>query len=178
MQRTPRFLLAALLAAVLLPFSLFAQSTLPAVGQKAPTFTLPSQDGTSISLEGFRGQWVVVYFYPKDMTSGCTIEAHNFQRDLHLFEAHNAVVLGISVDSPESHKQFCTKESLDFRLLADTSHSVTTAYGSLMEHDGMAMAARNTFLIDPAGKIAQRWTKVNPTTASSEVLHALAESRP
>lgn len=177
MQRIPRFLLAALLAVVLLP-SLFAQTTLPAVGQTAPTFTLPSQDGTPISLASFRGQWVVVYFYPKDMTSGCTIEAHNFQRDLHLFKAHNAVVLGISVDSPESHKQFCTKESLDFRLLADTSHSVTTAYGSLMEYGGMTMAARNTFLVDPAGKIAQLWTKVNPTTASSEVLHALAESRP
>jgi peroxiredoxin Q/BCP len=175
MQRISRWTFAALLmaAAALLPRTLFAQSTLPAAGQTAPAFTLPSQDGTPITLASFHGKWVVVYFYPRDMTSGCTIEAHNFQRDLKLFEAHNAVVLGVSVDSADSHKQFCTKESLDFRLLADTSHTVTEAYGSLAEYGGVTIAARNTFLIDPKGKIAQVWTKVKPATASSDVLAAL-----
>ncbi len=104
---------------------------MPAVGQVAPTFTLPSQDGSQISLASFRGKWVVLYFYPKDMTTGCTIEAHNFQRDLAQFDARNAVILGVSVDTPDSHKQFCTKEGLTFRLLADPDHKVVEAYGSL-----------------------------------------------
>ena len=96
-----------------------ADQTMPAAGQAAPTFTLPSQDGSQIALDSFHGKWVVLYFYPKDMTQGCTIEAHNFQRDLAKFEAVNAVIVGVSVDTPDSHKQFCTKEGLTFRLLAD-----------------------------------------------------------
>jgi peroxiredoxin Q/BCP len=107
------------------------------------------------------------------MTTGCTIEAHNFQRDLGQFEAKHAVILGVSVDSPDSHQQFCTKEGLTFRLLADTTHDVTKSYGSLGEHSGIAMAQRNTFLVDPDGKIAKVWTKVNPSTSSSDVLAAL-----
>jgi peroxiredoxin Q/BCP len=165
----------ALAVCVFAAVRLTAQSaaTLPGIGQKAPTFTLPSQDGSQISLNSFHGKWVVLYFYPKDMTSGCTIEAHNFQRDIKQFEAHHAVVLGVSVDSSSSHQQFCTKEGLTFRLLADQSHAVTKAYGSLSEHLGFAYAQRNTFLIDPQGNIAHVWTKVNPITASTDVLAAL-----
>ena len=150
---------------------------LPAVGQAAPTFTLPSQDGTQISLESFRGKWVVLYFYPKDMTPGCTIEAHNFQRDQAQYEAANAVILGVSVDTPESHQQFCTKEGLSFRLLADPQHKVVEAYGSLGSFMGITIANRNTFLIDPAGKIAKVWTKVQVQHHSEEVLAALAEAK-
>ena len=150
-----------------------ANQTMPSVGQVAPTFTLPSQDGSQISLGSFKGKWVVLYFYPKDMTPGCTIEAHNFQRDLAQFEARNAVILGVSVDSPDSHKTFCTKEGLTFRLLADPKHTVVDAYGSLGNFAGITIANRNTFLIDPAGKIAQVWTKVNPQTASTDVLAAI-----
>jgi peroxiredoxin Q/BCP len=106
-----------------------ADQTLPAVGQTAPGFTLPSQDSSQISLESFRGKWVVLYFYPRDMTPGCTIEAHNFQRDLPKFEAQDAVILGVSVDTPDSHKTFCTKEGLTFRLLADPDHAAVDAYG-------------------------------------------------
>jgi peroxiredoxin Q/BCP len=146
---------------------------MPAVGQVAPTFTLPSQDGSQISLQSFRGKWVVLYFYPKDMTSGCTIEAHNFQRDLAQYEARNAVILGVSVDSADSHKQFCTKEGLTFRLLADTNHTVVQAYGSLGNFAGIKIASRNTFLIDPQGKVAKVWTKVNPSSTSTEVLAAI-----
>ncbi len=173
-------LLFVLVAVVVLAASLVtnqtAAQTLPSVGQDAPGFTLPSQDGSQISLESFRGKWVVLYFYPKDMTSGCTIEAHNFQRDQAQYDAANAVILGVSVDTPDSHKQFCTKEGLTFRLLADPEHKVVDAYGSLGSFMGMKIANRNTFLIDPSGKIAQVWTKVNPSTHSAQVLAALPNS--
>jgi peroxiredoxin Q/BCP len=148
---------------------------MPAVGQVAPGFTLPSQDGSEISLSSFRGKWVVLYFYPKDMTSGCTIEAHNFQRDQAQFDAANAVILGVSVDTPDSHKQFCTKEGLTFRLLADPGHKVVEAYGSLGNYMGIKIANRHTFLIDPQGKIVRVWTKVEVQHHSAEVLAALAE---
>ncbi|MGA2754461.1 MAG: peroxiredoxin [Terracidiphilus sp.] len=148
-------------------------ATMPAVGQPAPTFTLPSQTGEQISLDSFRGKWVVLYFYPKDMTTGCTIEAHKFQDALSQFEAKNAVILGVSVDSTDSHQQFCTKDGLTFHLLSDTGHNVVSAYGSLGGFNGMVFANRNTFLIDPQGKIAKVWVKVNPTTAASDVLAAL-----
>ncbi len=147
--------------------------TMPAVGQAAPTFTLPSQTGEPISLDSFHGKWVVLYFYPKDMTTGCTIEAHKFQDALPQFDAKNAVILGVSVDTVDSHKQFCTKDSLTFHLLADPDHKVVSAYGSLGGFAGITMANRNTFLIDPQGKIAKEWVKVNPNTAASDVLAAL-----
>ena len=103
----------------------------PAVGSAAPEFTLNSQEGTPVSLKDYRGQWVVLYFYPKDFTSGCTIEAHNFQRDQPLYQQKKVIVLEVSVDSADSHKQFCAKEGLNFKLLADTDHTVSSAYGSL-----------------------------------------------
>jgi peroxiredoxin Q/BCP len=148
---------------------------IPSAGQMAPTFTLPSQDNSRISLSDYKGKWVVLYFYPKDMTSGCTMEAHNFQRDLAKFESANAVILGVSVDSADSHKQFCTKESLTFHLLADTEHKVTESYGTLGNYMGFKIAKRNTFLIDPNGKIAKVWTGVDPSHHSEEVLAELAK---
>jgi peroxiredoxin Q/BCP len=147
----------------------------PAAGQPAPTFSLPSQDGTPISLDSLKGKWVVLYFYPKDMTQGCTIEAHNFQRDLEKFNAADAVILGVSVDSVDSHKQFCAKDSLTFHLLSDSDHKVVESYGSLGGWNGVAMAQRNTFLIDPQGKVVKVWTKVDPSHHSEEVLAALNE---
>jgi len=100
-------------------------------GQVGAHLTLPSQDGSQVSLDKLSRQVGVLYFYPKDMTSGCTIEAHNFQRDQGKFDAAGAVILGVSVDTPDSHKQFCTKEGLTFRLLADPEHKVVDKYGSL-----------------------------------------------
>src|SRR3984893_18594342 len=126
---------------------------LPAVGNAAPTFTLTSQEHVQVKLEDFRGKWVVLYFYPKDMTSGCTLEAHNFQRDLAKYDQANAVILGVSVDSVDSHKQFCTKDSLTFKLLADPDKKVVDEYGSVGNYGGMKIAKRNTFLIDPQGNI-------------------------
>ncbi len=150
-----------------------ADEPMPAVGQDAPTFTLPSQDGSPISLDQYRGKWVVLYFYPKDMTTGCTIEAHKFQDALPQFDAKNAVILGVSVDTVDSHKQFCTKDSLTFHLLADPDHKVVSAYGSLGAFGPMTIAQRNTFLIDPQGKIAKVWVKVTPANAASDVLAAI-----
>ncbi len=147
---------------------------MPALGAKAPAVSLVSNEGKSVNLSDYKGKWVVLYFYPKDFTSGCTLEAQNFQRDLAKFEHANAVVLGVSVDSAESHKGFCAKEGLNFKLLADTDGKVASSYGSVMEHEGARMAARNTFLIDPDGRVAKVFTGVKPATHSDEVLQTLA----
>jgi len=162
--------LAACLATCLATSALFA-AEVPQAGQQAPSFKLPSQDGSEYGLKDFKGKWVVLYFYPKDMTQGCTIEAHNFQRDLAQYDKAKAVILGVSVDSVDSHVQFCTKESLTFKLLSDEKHEVVAKYGSM----GPAVAARNTFLIDPQGVIRKVYVKVNPNPHSEEVLAALAE---
>src|SRR5450756_1683232 len=146
----------------------------PAVGEKAPAFSLPSQKGSTVSLAQTKGKWVVLYFYPKDFTSGCTVEAHNFQRDLAKYEKANAVILGVSVDSVDSHKGFCAKEGLSFKLLADTDAVVTKAYGSISTYGDKTYAARNTFLIDPAGVIRKVYVKVSPPTHSDDVLAELA----
>ncbi|MBV9009538.1 MAG: peroxiredoxin [Verrucomicrobia bacterium] len=151
-----------------------AQS-IPNTGATAPAFTLTSNEGKQVSLSQYKGKWVVLYFYPKDFTSGCTLEAHNFQQDLPKFEQAGAVIVGVSVDSAESHKSFCAKEGLNFKLLADTDGKVSESYGSLKDYNGAKMAARNTFIIDPEGKIARVFTGVKPQTHSEEVLTALAE---
>ncbi len=145
----------------------------PGLGQMAPAFSLPSQDGSPIGLEQFRGKWVVLYFYPKDNTPGCSIEAHHFQLDLPKYDALNSVVLGVSLDSQESHQNFCTKQGLTFKLLSDKSKEVMEKYGSLRNMLGIKIPARNTFLIDPEGKIAKVWLGVSPAGHSGEVLHEL-----
>lgn len=149
---------------------------LPTVGQMAPNFTLSNNDGQQVSLSQYRGQWVVLYFYPADFTSGCTMEAHNFQQDLAKFQAMHAVILGVSVQNVDSHRKFCTKEGLHFHLLADVDHKVTEMYGSLRTYGQMGeLAARNTFLVDPSGKIVKVYTKVNPAIHSGQVLEALQQ---
>lgn len=147
----------------------------PAVGTKAPEFSLPSQEGKSISLDQFHGKWVVLYFYPKDFTGGCTMEAHNFQRDLGKYEQKNVAIVGVSVDTVDSHKSFCAKEGLDFKLLSDSEHAVSEKYGSLMDYQGQKFAARNTFLIDPSGVIRKVYVKVKPAGHSDEVLADLQQ---
>ena len=160
----------ALLAAVSL-----AANDFPPVGAPAPGFTLTNDQGQPASLKDFRGKWVVLYFYPKDFTSGCTLEAHNFQRDLAKYQERNAVIVGVSLDSADSHKQFCAKEGLNFRLLSDADAAVSNTYNSVMEHDGTKYSARNTFLIDPQGNVVRVFPKVKPATHSEEVLAALDE---
>lgn len=145
----------------------------PAAGSPAPSFSLTSDEGKPTKLEDYRGKWVVLYFYPKDFTSGCTLEAHNFQRDLAKYQAANAVILGVSVDTADSHKSFCAKEGLNFRLLSDPDAKVSAVYGSVMEHEGAKYSARNTFVIDPDGKIAKVFLGVKPAAHSEEVLASL-----
>jgi peroxiredoxin Q/BCP len=154
-------------------------AAMPEPGQLAPDFSLRSQEGAAISLKDYRGHWVVLYFYPKDFTSGCTLQGRNFQRDSAEYAQRNAVILGVSMDDAKTHAEFCAKEGLSFKLLADTSGSVSKAYGSLMSLPGKKLSARNTFLINPVGKIARAWEKVDVAGHSKEVLEALdqAEAR-
>jgi thioredoxin-dependent peroxiredoxin len=154
---------------------LMSRSATPSEGSSAPDFSLPSQEGTLVSLKDYRGKWVVLYFYPKDMTPGCSREAHNFQIDQSKYAERNAIVLGVSVDSVDSHKKFCAKEGLNFKLLADTNHKVTDSYGSLTNLGIVKFAARHTFLIDPSGKIAKVYTSVDPLKHSAEVLAELEQ---
>jgi len=150
-------------------------SEVPAAGADAPSFKLVTNEGKEASLADFKGQWVVLYFYPKDFTSGCTLQARNFQRDLAKYDKAGAVILGVSIDTAESHKSFCAKEGLTFKLLSDTDAKVSEQYGSIMEYNGSKYSARNTFIIDPKGKIAKVFMKVGPAGHSHEVLAALAE---
>src|SRR5437879_11189051 len=175
-MRSKRLLSSLLICAlILLPVIVYAAGDLPEVGRAAPDFQLTTNEGNQASLKDYRGKWVVLYFYPKDFTSGCTLEAHNFQRDLVKYAAMNAVILGVSVDTAESHKRFCAKEGLNFKLLSDPDAIVSAAYGSVMEYKGSKLAARNTFIIDPDGKVAKVFASVKPGGHSEEVLGALAD---
>jgi peroxiredoxin Q/BCP len=166
--------LAAIVAVIaVLAITLRAGDKTPAVGSSAPDFTLNSQEGKPISLHDFKGKWVVLYFYPKDMTTGCTIEAHNFQRDLAKYQEKNAVILGVSVQDEKSHQEFCAKESLTYKLLADTNKAVSEKYDSIMNLAVAKLSARHTFLIDPTGTVRKVWTDVDVKTHSDDVLAAL-----
>jgi peroxiredoxin Q/BCP len=147
----------------------------PAVGTAAPDFTLNSQENKAVSLHDFKGKWVVLYFYPKDFTSGCTVEAHNFQRDQAQYDAKNAVILGVSMQDPDSHQKFCAKEGLRFKLLADTESQVSSSYDSIRDMGVAKLSARHTFLIDPNGVVQKVYLDVKPETHSAEVLAALDE---
>lgn len=163
---------ACLLASVvaLAPASVFAADLLP-VGSHAPNFTLPNQENQPVSLSEFKGKWVVLYFYPKDQTSGCSKEAHSFQDDLPKYHALNAVILGVSLDTVESHKTWCTKDGFSFKMLADPDHKVVDEYGVPVKTFGsMHVAMRDTFLISPEGKIVKEWQVKDIPNHSAEVL--------
>jgi len=174
MKTSLRILGLAVVAAMLMVVAVPAAEA-PTAGTKAPDFTLKSQEGKTVSLHDFKGKWVVLYFYPKDMTVGCTIEAHNFQADQPKYDKLNAAVVGVSVDSVDKHVEFCTKENLTFKLLADEKHEVVNTYGSTQKFGDAEVAARNTFLVDPQGTIRKVFLKVDPNPHSKEVLTALAE---
>lgn len=147
---------------------------MPAAGEPAPPFTLPDQDGKPVSLSDFAGKWVVLYFYPKDDTPGCTKEACNFRDNHAAIEARGAVVLGVSGDSSASHRKFADKYSLPFRLLADEGNAVAKQYGAWgtknmygKQYEGIL---RSTAVIDPRGRIAKTWPKVKADTHGAEVL--------
>jgi peroxiredoxin Q/BCP len=173
-----RFVLSVTVAAVgLLVFAAMAaaRADQPGVGTAAPDFSLTSNEGNHVSLKDYRGKWIVLYFYPKDFTGGCTLEAHNFQRDIAKYEQTGAIILGVSVDTADSHKSFCAKEGLTFKLLSDPDAKVSGQYGSVMEYQGNKLSARNTFIIDPGGKIVKVFVGVKPPAHSEEVLQALAD---
>lgn len=146
--------------------------TLPTLNEPAPTFTLPSNagDGT-VSLTDYRGKWVVAYFYPRDFTPGCTLEARRFQQDLPKYVERHTQILGISVDDVNSHAEFCDSEGLKFPLLADENASVSKAYGSWLA----PLSLRHTYIIDPEGKLQAIFTGVRPVVHSAEVLAKLDE---
>jgi peroxiredoxin Q/BCP len=168
-------ILVAIVLIGILGIALRAGDKTPAVGSSAPDFTLNSQDGKPVSLHDYKGKWVVLYFYPKDMTSGCTIEAHNFQRDLAKYEANNAVILGVSMQNEKSHQEFCAKESLTFKLLADTKSDVSEKYDSVLNLGVAKLSSRHTFLIDPNGVVRKVWTSVDVKTHSDDVLSAIEQ---
>ncbi|MEA5514833.1 peroxiredoxin [Nodularia sp. UHCC 0506] len=143
---------------------------LPAINQPAPEFTLPTNTGDgNISLSDWRGKWVVLYFYPKDFTSGCTIEARRFQQDLPKYIEKNVQIIGVSADDIDSHAEFCDSEGLKFPLLADTTGAVSKAYGSWIG----VVSMRHSFIIDPEGILRETFVKVNPSIHSTEVLARL-----
>ena len=159
-----------------------AAGDLASVGSAAPNFTLPNQENQPISLADYKGKWVVLYFYPKDQTSGCSKEAHNFQRDLPKYEAANAVVLGVSLDTVESHKTWCTKDGFSFKMLADPDHKVVDLYGVPVrtfttQAGPMTIAMRDTFLISPDGKIVKTWEVKDIANHSTEVLAAIQAAK-
>ena len=148
------------------------------IGDKAPDFTLPDQEGKEHALSGSKGAWVLVYFYPKDDTPGCTKEACSLRDNFPQFQKMNAVVFGVSVDTPKSHGKFAEKYALPFTLLADTDKKVVLLYGVWGEKKFMGktyMGTRRTsFLIDPEGIIANIYENVKPEEHAQEVLADLA----
>jgi peroxiredoxin Q/BCP len=144
-------------------------------GQAAPEFELPDQVGQLHSLEDYRDQWVVLYFYPKDETPGCTTQACGFRDNIFAYKKLNAQILGVSLDNVESHQRFAEHHDLPFPLLADTDGFAAEAYHVKTRMIGLTFAKRQTFLIDPAGNIAKHYKNVNPETHSKTVLADLAE---
>ena len=166
---------AAILVAVFGSISIGNASGILAVGDMAPEFELSDQDGQLHSLEDYRDQWVVLYFYPKDDTPGCTTQACEFRDNIFAFKDMNAQILGISLDDVESHKSFAEEYDLPFPLLADTDGDAATAYGVKTRMFGMVMAKRQTFIISPDGMVAKHYEKVDPKEHSKRVLADLAE---
>ncbi|MES2390808.1 MAG: peroxiredoxin [Acidobacteriota bacterium] len=163
------------LAALVAAAAMAPRGDMAPIGSKAPGFTLPSQENKPVSLADFKGMWVVLYFYPKDQTSGCSLEAHNFQRDLDKYKALHAEVLGVSMDTVESHATWCTKDSFTFKMLADPEHKVVDEYGVPVKtfttpKGPMTIAMRDTFLISPEGKIVKEWEVKDIPNHSADIL--------
>jgi len=163
-------------AALILGFtSIGIANDQPAVGSVAPEFELSDQNGQLHSLEDYRDQWVVLYFYPKDETPGCTTEACEFRDNIFAYKDLNAQILGVSLDDVESHKAFAENHGLPFPLLADVQGNVATAYGVKTRMFGMTVAKRQTFIVGPDGTVAKHYEKVSPAEHSEQVLADLTD---
>ncbi len=149
------------------------------VGKRAPSFTLPDENGTKVALSDLAGQWVVLYFYPKDDTPGCTVEACEFTSGLPKFDRMDAIVLGCSRDTPETHRKFIAKYKLKLKLLSDPEHTVMEKYGAWGEKNNYGKKTmgviRSTVLIDPAGRVAQHWPTVRAAGHAEQVRAKLEE---
>ena len=157
------------LLALLISLPALAGET-PAVGQAAPGFKLQDQNGDWHDLEDYRGSWLAVYFYPKDDTPGCTTEACNFRDNIYAFKGIGAEVVGVSVDTVDSHKDFSDKYKLPFVILADEEGTTAEAYGVLRDWKLIQIASRQSFIIDPDGVLAKHYEEVDPDTHTDEVL--------
>jgi peroxiredoxin Q/BCP len=166
---------AAACATLLVATGAFADEP-PAVGAAAPEFKLQDQTGKWHSLKDYRGKWVVMYFYPKDNTPGCTTQACEFRDNIFAYREIGAVILGVSVDDVASHKKFSDDHSLPFPILADSEKKTATAYGTLTKYLGITeLARRDTFIIDPQGRVAKHYVKVDPKGHSELVLTDLKQ---
>lgn len=145
----------------------------PESGKAAPAFDLQDQNGRQHRLSDYRGKWIVLYFYPKDDTPGCTTEACSFRDEYYKLRALHAEVLGVSLDDVTSHKAFAEKYHLPFPLLADTGHQTAKDYGVYRSYGLFSVASRQTFIIDPQGKIAKHYRSVSPKTHSSQIINDL-----
>ncbi|MBI3223297.1 MAG: peroxiredoxin [Nitrosomonadales bacterium] len=159
--------------AVLLVARAARSGELPKVGSPAPNFNLPDQNGTTHTLQDFRGKWLVLYFYPKDDTPGCTQEACAFRDDLNQLAEMGSEVVGVSVDDSTSHAEFAKKYHLPFPLLADKTGEVAASYGALMNLGIIKLARRFTFLIDPQGNISKVYLSVETSRHSKEIIDDL-----
>jgi thioredoxin-dependent peroxiredoxin len=178
MPQSRRYFLTSLLAicftaiawANFTPTALAMGGKLPRINQPAPTFTLPTNTGTGkVSLADYAGKWVVLYFYPKDFTSGCTLEARRFQQDIAQYQQRTTEIIGVSADTVDSHAKFCDSEGLKFPLLADTDGKISRIYGSWLG----VFSMRHSFIIDPKGVLRATFTSINPASHSQEVLTTL-----
>ena len=168
---TTGFLKGTLLGGLLAAVSMAALAgDAPAPGSAAPDFRLMDQAGEWHSLEDYRGKWVALYFYPKADTPGCTTEACNFRDNIFAFREMGAEIVGVSLDDVEDQRAFAEKYSLPFTLLADTEGETAEAYGVLRNFGVMKLASRQSFLIDPDGRIAKHYEDVDPDTHSAEVI--------
>jgi thioredoxin-dependent peroxiredoxin len=152
------------------PTALAMGGKLPKINQPAPTFTLPTNTGAGkVALADYAGKWVVLYFYPKDFTSGCTLEARRFQQDIAQYQQRSTEIIGVSADTVDSHAKFCDSEGLKFPLLADTNGKISKIYGSWLG----VFSMRHSFIIDPQGVLRATFTNINPASHSQEVLTTL-----
>lgn len=175
MRRTVLLFLLSLIVGIAAPtFADEAASNLPQVGQVAPDFRLQDQNGHWHTPADHKGRWLVMYFYPKDFTGGCTTQVCTFRDDIAKLRKAGADVVGVSLDNVQSHQAFAEKYHVPFPLLSDATHKVASTYGVLTSQGSMQYAKRTTFLIDPQGKIAKVYQDVDPEKNSSQVLADLA----
>jgi len=174
MRRVPLLLMLVLFLGLIVPVHAEESSALPVVGQAAPNFHLQDQNGKWHAPADHKGHWVVLYFYPKDFTPGCTTEVCTFRDDIAKLRRAGADVLGVSLDDVKSHADFAAKYHVPFPLLSDADGTTATAYGVLSSKLGFKYARRTTFLIDPQGKVAKVYQDVDPEKNSAQVLADLA----